>query len=137
METAFGRGFLLDLWYFAALSNAVSAGSLRRIEMLGEPVMIGRTKAGRPFALRDICPHRAAPLSAGRVVNVGSEGETVECPYHGWRFRTTDGTCTSVPSLLSDQDLEVDRIRVRAYPVHEDQGLIFVYFAADSRALTG
>ena len=136
MESAFGRGFLLDLWYFADLSSAVRPGSLRRIEMLGEPVLIGRTRAGEAFALRDICPHRAAPLSAGRVVRFGSEGEAVECPYHGWRFRAADGICTSVPSLLADQDLELDRIRVRAYPVHEDQGIIFVYFAADPRDQT-
>ena len=133
METAFGRGFLYDLWYFAALSSALKPGGLRRIEMLGEPVLLGRTKAGKAFALRDICPHRAAPLSAGRMVNFGSEGEAVECVYHGWRFRAADGVCSSVPSLLADQDLEVERIRVRAFPVQESQGLIFVYFAADPR----
>jgi len=133
METAFGRGFLYDLWYFAALSNEVRPGRLQRVEMLGEPVLIGRTRAGKAFALRDICPHRAAPLSAGRVVAFDGEEEAVECPYHGWRFRAGDGICTSVPSLLADQTLEVERIGVRAYPVHEDQGLIFVYFAADPR----
>lgn len=134
METAFGRGFVLDQWYFAALGSEVRPGALRRIEMLGEPVLVGRTKEGQPFALKDICPHRAAPLSAGRLVRMGSEGEAVECPYHGWRFRAADGVCTSVPSLLADQDLEVERIRVRAYPVAESQGMVFVYFAADPRA---
>ena len=134
METAFGRGFLYDLWYFAALSSAMNPGSLRRIEMLGEPMLIGRTRAGKAFALRDICPHRAAPLSAGKLVKLGSEPETVECPYHGWRFSTADGACTSIPSLLDDQDLEVDRIRVRSFPVRESQGMVFVYFAAAPRA---
>ncbi|WP_218275303.1 Rieske 2Fe-2S domain-containing protein, partial [Pseudomonas sp. GP01-A4] len=90
-----------------ALGSQVRAGSLRRIEMLGEPVLLGRTRAGQAFALKDICPHRAAPLSAGKLVKMGSEGEAVECPYHGWRFRAADGACTSVPSLLDDQDLEV------------------------------
>ncbi len=135
-DAAFGRGFLYDLWYFAALSREVKPGALRRLEMLGEPVLIGRTRSGKAFALRDVCPHRAAPLSAGRVVTFGSEGEAVECPYHGWRFRAADGVCTSVPSLLADQDLEVERIRVRAYPVREDQGLIYVYVAADPREAT-
>lgn len=134
MDTAFGRGFLHDLWYFAALSREVKPGSLRRVEMLGEPVLLGRTRAGTAFALRDICPHRAAPLSAGKLVKLGSEPETVECPYHGWRFSTADGACTSIPSLLADQDLELERIRVRSYPVRESQGLIFVFFAADPRA---
>jgi phenylpropionate dioxygenase-like ring-hydroxylating dioxygenase large terminal subunit len=133
-ETAFGRGFLYDLWYFAALSREIAKGALQRIEMLGEPVLLGRTRDGQAFALRDVCPHRAAPLSAGRIVEMGSEGASVECPYHGWRFRAADGVCTSVPSLLADQDLEIDRIRVRRYPVREQQGMIFVYFAADPRS---
>ena len=129
---AFGKGFVLDTWYFAALSREVKPESLKRYELLGEPVLIGRTKAGQIFAMRDICPHRAAPLSAGRVVNKPGEGETVECPYHGWRFRT-DGVCAAIPSLVEDQAFEPDRIRVRSYPVRESQGMVFVWVSADPR----
>ncbi len=130
--TAFGKGFVLDTWYFAALSRDVAPGSMKRHELLNEPVLIGRTRAGQVFAMRDICPHRAAPLSAGRIVDRG-EGETVECPYHGWRFRT-DGACAAIPSLVDDQAFETDRIRVRRYPVVESQGLIFVWLSSDPRA---
>lgn len=128
----FGQGLLKDAWWFAALSTEVPAGSLKRYEMLGEPVLIGRTKAGEVFALRDICPHRAAPLSAGRLVSNGSGGEAVECPYHGWQFRP-DGGCSAIPSLTADQDFDVERIQVRAYPVRESQGLVFVWITSDPR----
>ena len=129
--TAFGKGFVLDAWYFVALGRDVAPGSLKRHELLGEPVLIGRTRGGEVFALRDICPHRAAPLSAGRIVDKG-EGETVECPYHGWRFRT-DGACAAIPSLVEAQAFETDRIRVRRYPVRESQGLVFVWMGSDPR----
>src|ERR1700710_2218869 len=86
-DTKFGQGFLTDIWYFAALGSELKPGGLKRYEMLGEPVLIRRTRAGQVFALRDICPHRASPLSAGRIVPDGGS-EVVECPYHGWRFRT-------------------------------------------------
>jgi phenylpropionate dioxygenase-like ring-hydroxylating dioxygenase large terminal subunit len=129
---AFGKGFMLDAWYFVALARDVAAGSMKRHELLGEPVLVGRTGSGQLFALRDICPHRAAPLSAGRLVDKG-EGETIECPYHGWRFRT-DGGCSAIPSLVEDQAFETDRIRVRRYPVRESQGLIFVWMASDPRS---
>ena len=122
----FGEGFLTDIWYFAALAREVKPGSLQRREMLGEPVLLGRTRAGEVFALRDICPHRAAPLSAGRIVPEAGGSESVECPYHGWRFRT-DGACAAVPSLVEDQAMEVERIRVRRYPAAESQGLVFVW----------
>jgi phenylpropionate dioxygenase-like ring-hydroxylating dioxygenase large terminal subunit len=133
-ETArFGRGFLRDIWYFAALAADLKPGRLQRYEMLGEPVLLGRTRAGQVYALRDVCPHRAAPLSAGRLVAAAGGGELVECPYHGWRFRT-DGACAAIPSLVDDQAVDVGRIRVRAYPAAESQGLVFVWMGSDARS---
>ena len=128
----FGHGFLSDIWYFAALSGDLKPGKLARYELLGEPVLLGRSNAGKLFALRDICPHRAAPLSAGRFQREASGEETVECPYHGWRYRA-DGACAAIPSLVADQAMDVSRIRVRRYPVAESQGLVFVWIASDTR----
>src|SRR4051794_30204513 len=81
-----GKGFLQDLWYFADLSSELKPGKLARYEILGEPVLLGRNRAGEAFALRDICPHRAAPLSAGSLTRDGAGAEVVQCPYHGWMF---------------------------------------------------
>src|SRR5581483_4440123 len=83
--TKFGQGFLTDIWYFAALSSDLKPGRMARHELLGEPVLLGRSPKGELFALRDICPHRAAPLSAGQFHAEPSGAATVECPYHGWR----------------------------------------------------
>ena len=128
----FGQGFLTDIWYFAALASELKPGRLSRHELLGEPVLLGRSKAGQLFALRDICPHRAAPLSAGRFRQEASGATTVECPYHGWRF-AADGACQAIPSLVEDQPFEVSKIRVRRYPVAESQGLVFVWISSDPR----
>ncbi|HEY3814790.1 MAG TPA: aromatic ring-hydroxylating dioxygenase subunit alpha [Caulobacteraceae bacterium] len=131
-DIAFGRGFLRDTWWFAALGSDLKTGDLKRYEILGEPVLLGRTRKGAVFALRDICPHRAAPLSAGRLVADPKTGEAVECCYHGWRFGT-DGVCSAIPSLVDGQAFEPERVKVRAYPVRESQGLIFVWIASDPR----
>ena len=131
-RSGFGQGFLTDIWYFAALSGELKPGRLARREILGEPVMLGRSPKGGLFALRDICPHRAAPLSAGRFRAEPDGAESVECPYHGWRFGA-DGGCTAVPSLVDEQALDVSRIRVRRYPVVESQGLAFVWMAGEDR----
>jgi len=129
---AFGKGFLYDCWWFADLGSELKPGALQRYELLGEPVLLGRTRAGEVYAIRDVCPHRAAPLSAGRLIKGEDGQEVVECPYHGWRFRTS-GVCAAIPSLVADQAMEVDRIRVRRYPVRESQGLVFVWMASDPR----
>ena len=128
-DTRFGQGFLTDTWYLGALSRDLKPGRLTRIEMLGEPVMLGRSRRGDVFALRDVCPHRAAPLSAGSF-HVDAGGiETVQCPYHGWRFGR-DGACAAIPSLTADQSLDVSKIAVRRYPVMESQGIVFVWMGS-------
>jgi len=116
---------LRDLWYMAALAAPFRAGAMRRVMLLGEPIAIGRDRAGQLFALRDICPHRGVPLSAGKIKDDGS----VECPYHGWRFRK-DGVCSAIPSLVQGQELDPAKIKVRSYPIVEQDGLLWVYVAA-------
>ncbi len=132
MEAKFGQGFVTDTWYFAALSKDLQPGKLSRQELLGEPILLGRSSEGKLIALRDICPHRAAPLSAGRFYREASGAETVECPYHGWRFGA-DGACAAIPSLVADQEMDVSRIRVRRYAITESQGLVFVWVGSDPR----
>ena len=117
--------FLRDLWYMPALASSLAPGQMRREMLLGEPVALGRLKSGELFALRDICPHRGVPLSSGRIMAEGS----VECPYHGWRFKR-DGACSKIPSLTGTEDLKPEQIRVRSYPVREQDGLIWVYMAS-------
>jgi phenylpropionate dioxygenase-like ring-hydroxylating dioxygenase large terminal subunit len=116
--------FLRDLWYMAAPAASLRPGVLRRQMLLGEPVLLGRLRDGTAFAMRDICPHRAAPLSAGRI----TLENRVECPYHGWQFKA-DGVCSLIPSLVEGQEgIDPSRIRVPDYPVREQDGLIWVYF---------
>lgn len=133
---------LHDLWYLACLSDDLRPGRLSARRFLGQPVVMGRTQAGEVFALRDICPHRAALLSAGRIlepqahdngVSPGAAQPEVECPYHGWRFRASDGVCTAIPALHSSSDFEHERIRVRRYPVRERNGQVWIFMAADKR----
>ena len=128
--------FLHNIWYFAMPAEALKPGGLVHKVLLGEPIVIGRSAGGEVFALRDICPHRGVPLSAGKLFEPGEGGcasATVECPYHGWKFRT-DGHCAEIPSLVPDQNVDVDKIRVRAYPTREVQGNIWVFMASAEEA---
>jgi len=133
-RVAFGEGFLRDCWWFAALSSDLKAGALQRYVILGEPVLLGRDLDGRIYGLRDICPHRAAPLSAGSMLRENGAC-VVQCPYHGWTFDTS-GTCTDVPSLTGDQAMDVSKVRVRSYAVREQQGIVWIYMTADARRPT-
>lgn len=123
--------FLSELWYLGALSRDLRSGSVIGKSIMGEPVLFGRTAAGIAFALRDLCPHRGVPLSAGRVVEQAG-ASLLECPFHGWRF-TSQGVCASIPSLTAGASLDPGRIRCAAYSVHEAHGLVWIYAPADWR----
>jgi phenylpropionate dioxygenase-like ring-hydroxylating dioxygenase large terminal subunit len=127
--------FLRNLWYCAGRGDGLKPGAMRHRTLLGEPILLGRDHAGTAFALRDLCPHRGVLLSAGRIrpAGNGQSMSEVECAYHGWRFGI-DGACRAIPSLTPDQKLDVGRIRVRAYPVQERQGLLWIFMAVDQNA---
>ena len=125
---AIKQTFVEDIWYFAAIGTEIKRGGMKHISIAGHPLVVGRGESGKVFALRDICPHRAAPLSAGKI-----KGDTVECPYHGWRFGLQNGQCTKIPSICKDQNSPAKKIKVRAYPVREEGSLIWVYIAKDKR----
>src|SRR5215469_5506684 len=85
---------LTSFWYRALPSNRVKSGSLHKAVLLEIPLVLGRDRAGKPFAMRDACPHRGMPLSCGQF-----DGHQIECSYHGWRFDATSGQCREIPSL--------------------------------------
>ncbi|MBV9858708.1 MAG: aromatic ring-hydroxylating dioxygenase subunit alpha [Alphaproteobacteria bacterium] len=122
---------LREAWYYAVPSARLRVGRMLAKTMLGEPILLGRDGAGNVFALRDICPHRGMPLSAGHF-----DGCEVECCYHGWRFDMA-GRCTAIPSLVAGQNVDVGRIRAVAYRVWEAQGNIWVFFGDDPAAAAG
>lgn len=124
-EARDASAFLRNLWYRAAQASDVRPGRMSRRMLLGEPILLGRTKDGEAFALRDICPHRGVPLSAGSVCSDG----TVECAYHGWRF-ATDGSCRFIPSLIEGQELDPSRIHARSYLLREQDGQLWIYMPA-------
>ena len=130
-QSADDDGFLRDSWYFGAASADLKPASHIRQMVLGEPVLIGRTKHGKAFAMRDICPHRLVPLSAGKQLDHNGE-PVIECPYHGWRFNT-NGVCQHMPSLVDGSPYDPQKVKVRHYPTYEAHGIIFVYVSSNPR----
>ncbi|MBL8379907.1 MAG: aromatic ring-hydroxylating dioxygenase subunit alpha [Burkholderiales bacterium] len=117
--------FLRNCWYVAAWSEELGDGLFART-ILGEPLVLFRDRAGRPAALLDRCPHRLLPLSKGRL-----RGDAVECGYHGLTF-DAQGACVRAPG----QDRVPPKACVRAYPVAEHLGMVWVWPGDPERADT-
>ncbi len=109
-------------WYPALRVDGLKAGKTSTATLLGIPVLVGRKKDGAIFALRDLCPHRGIPLSAGWF-----DGETVQCKYHGWKFEPCSGQCREIPSLTSHDHLDPTKIFATAYRCVERDGFAWVY----------
>jgi phenylpropionate dioxygenase-like ring-hydroxylating dioxygenase large terminal subunit len=112
-------------WYPALRADSLGKGETAVTMLLGIPMLVGRKSEGTLFALRDVCPHRGIPLSAGWF-----DGETVQCKYHGWRFEPCSGRCEEIPSLTSHDGLEPTKIYANAFPVAERDGYAWVYVPA-------
>jgi phenylpropionate dioxygenase-like ring-hydroxylating dioxygenase large terminal subunit len=113
----------LTRWFPIALSDRVRAEP-RREKFFGIPIVLGRNRDGRAFAMEDRCPHRGVPLSAGKLTPSG-----LECAYHGWTFGG-DGRCLRMPGAPGGQPLA--DVRVPALHVRELDGVIWVSQSADA-----
>jgi nitrite reductase (NADH) small subunit len=100
------------------LRDAPDEGMVRMLEVSSHRIGLYRV-AGRFFALADRCPHRGAPLCAGKIATpVETDGRTVttgrpqsivRCPWHKWEFEIATG-----------RSLVDSRLRVRRYAVRLD-----------------
>jgi vanillate O-demethylase monooxygenase subunit len=114
--------FLRNQWYAAADSVELKDQPIGRI-FLNEPVVLYRTPDGTPVALEDRCCHRRAPLSKGRI-----EGANLRCGYHGFLY-DAKGQVIWVPG----QDKVPPDAKVRAYPVVEKYGLVWIWMGDAKR----
>jgi len=108
----------VQCWYVAATSAEVTGSPLGR-RALNRGLVLYRTPEGAPVALEDRDAHAPYPLSLGQV-----EGDLIVSAYSGFAY-APDGRCVRVPT----QDEVPYGARVRCYPVVEQDGLVWVWFA--------
>ena len=107
-------------------ASAFPEGSVRCVQA-GSRALVVVHRGGQLHALRDQCPHQGAALSSGRVLEqacarleagrpvfTGHEA-VLQCPWHGWAFRLSDGNALAVPN-----------VRVRRYPARFVAGRLII-----------
>ncbi|MGB8404723.1 MAG: aromatic ring-hydroxylating dioxygenase subunit alpha [Mycobacterium sp.] len=112
-----------NCWYVAAYGEELTT-DLQGRRLLGVPVLLYRTADGTPVAMEDRCAHRAHPLSDGR-----RDGDLVRCGYHGLAYDPT-GCLVDVPS----QDSPPQGVRLRTYPLTEQDGFIWIWMGEPGAA---
>lgn len=91
---------------------------------------------GHFYALRNVCPHRRAPLCRGRlrplVISPGvgqvaheREGEILKCPWHMWEFDVKTGRA-----------LHDEAVGVRTYRVVQEGEKVVLYLDRPEKKIT-
>jgi renierapurpurin 18,18'-hydroxylase len=112
-------GISPDFWYPVAVSASVRKQKTFAARFAGQQIALYRGASGAVYALEDRCAHRQVPLSMGVV-----EGEALRCCYHAWAYRG-NGRISQIPYL--PRGAARPPRGVRAYPVREAYGLVFVF----------
>src|SRR3546814_4657840 len=60
--------YLRNTWYAVAWSDEIGDQPFGR-KVIEDPLVIYRTADGELHVLRDMCPHRFAPLSKGKIIS--------------------------------------------------------------------
>jgi nitrite reductase/ring-hydroxylating ferredoxin subunit len=117
-----------DFWYPVAVSASVRKKKTFAALFAGERIALYRGESGTVYALEDRCAHRQVPLSMGVV-----EGDVLRCCYHAWAYRG-NGRISQIPYL--PKGVSRPPRGVRAYPVREAYGLVFVFPGDPEKAAT-
>ncbi len=108
-------------WFLLAYSDEIDRGQLLALDRLGKPLVLFRGESGAVNVFDAHCPHLGAHLGVGgRVV-----GDTIECPFHGWRF-SADGACVAIPYAKRIPA----NARAHSHLVAERHGMIFLWHDA-------
>jgi phenylpropionate dioxygenase-like ring-hydroxylating dioxygenase large terminal subunit len=112
---------LANFWH--PIAEAIDiAEQPRRFYLLDVPLVAFRDNDDKVSVFRDLCIHRGAALSLGRVTD-----GCITCPYHGWQYDNT-GKCVKIPSLPEGAGIP-PKAHAIAYNAEEQYGLVWVALA--------
>lgn len=111
-------------WYCISTSEEVRPGHVVTQLFMDREIIVFRTESGSVAASSAYCPHLGAHLGKGGEVC----GETIRCPFHGFRFNT-EGECTETPYGTKVPA----RAKLQTYPVVERGGYILAWFDEDGQ----
>jgi phenylpropionate dioxygenase-like ring-hydroxylating dioxygenase large terminal subunit len=97
--------------------------------IIGEPIVVARTRQGALTAMSAVCQHRAMLVAEGRGNTRG-----FVCPYHHWVYGL-DGALINAPAMERTCDFDKKAVRLPAFQLETWLGFIFINFDAGAPPL--
>lgn len=107
-------------WYMFGTTGELSKGPATK-EIMGQKLVAFQTESGAVGVMHNRCSHMGSNLGNGCVV-----GETIECPFHGWRYGV-DGNCEHIPAVDDVPAIA----KQMAYPTEVRFGNIYFFNAPE------
>lgn len=102
-------------------SEIANPGEWRKIDYLGESVIVIRGDDGEIRAFTNVCRHRGSRLVDGE----GGCAKVLTCPYHAWSY-ARDGRLVGVMHRHEYPGLEVEKLGLVPVPLEIWRGFVFV-----------
>ena len=108
------------------------ASELRRVgdyvtcEVVGEPLVVTRSKDDTLRAFYNVCRHRGAMVARGK-----GNRKSLQCHYHGWTYGL-DGALMRAPEFEGVKDWDPDQVCLP--PVAVEQWGLFIFVNLDPNA---
>ena len=115
-------------WYAIIPSKKVKPGGILAVKRLSLELALFRTQAGELGCVVDQCAHRGVALSKGKV-----KTDCIQCPFHALAF-DPKGKCVFIPANGRASQQDNSRYNVRAYPVRERDGMVFLWYGEPESA---
>lgn len=111
-------------WFCIGASETLPRHAVRPLRFAGQDRVLFRTASGEAVLMEAYCPHLGAHMGHGGTV----EGETLRCPFHGFRFDGS-GACTA-----TEYGQRPPRVRAGTVPLDEQDGLLFAWHGSRGEA---
>ncbi|MEM7114831.1 MAG: aromatic ring-hydroxylating dioxygenase subunit alpha [Chloroflexota bacterium] len=108
---------LLNEWLPVAEVRELEEKNPLGARLLGQDIVLWEVN-GDILAWQDLCVHRGAKLSLGKI-----QGDCLACPYHGWHYDAT-GHCVLIPAHPKQKP--PTKARTNTYRTQIKYGLIWV-----------
>jgi cholesterol 7-dehydrogenase len=113
-------------WFHVCYSDEVPRKQVKYVQQLGEHFAVFRGEDGEVHVLEAYCLHMGANLAVGGQVI----GNCLECPFHGWRYRGSDGKCVTIP--YADDPSQVPEIaKLKSWPCMERNDSVLMWYHAE------
>ena len=117
-------------WVCVGRTDQVAApGDFMCVDLISQPIVITRDRAGELHALSRICVHRGMPVAEG-----SGNASRLTCPYHKWVYEL-DGSLRGAPMMEEVEDFDERSCRLPGLALEVWEGFIFVNLNTDAAPL--